>query len=281
LFQEIERRGGMAEALTSGFVQEHIGATAARRDKALAQRRDVLVGTNMYADPKERPLERAPSLSGEARLAAAQQARAAERPSLALALTGLNSVEPGKRLPAAITAAEAAATIGEISGALSSSGEAPTATPLRIYRGAEPYEALRATAAKYAARHGAPPKAFLANMGPVSQHKARADFASGFLQVAGFEMITNYGFASPAEAAAAAAESGAPVVVICSTDDTYPELVPALASALKSAGSNAVLVLAGYPTEHVETLRAAGVEEFVHLRADALETLGRLLARIS
>ncbi len=281
LFQEIERRGGMAEALTSGFVQEHIGATTARRDKALAQRRDVLVGTNMYADPKERPLERVPSLSGEARLAIAQQARAAERSSVALALTGINSVEPGKRLPAAITAAETGATIGEISGALRSSGEAPVATPLRIYRGAEPYEALRAAAAKYAAQHGKPPQAFLANMGPVSQHKARADFASGFLQVAGFEMITNYGFASPAEAAAAAAESGAPVVVICSTDDTYPELVPALAGALKSAGSNAVLALAGYPSEHVEALRAAGVEEFIHLRADALETLGRLLARIS
>ena len=36
-----------------------------------------------------------------------------------------------------------------------------------------------------------------------------------------------------ADAAKAARESGADVVVICSTDDTYPELVPPLAKELK------------------------------------------------
>jgi methylmalonyl-CoA mutase len=105
-------------------------------------------------------------------------------------------------------------------------------------------------------------------MGPLVQHKARADFTTGFLEVGGFEMIRPSGFNTPEEAAKAAIDSGAGVVVICSTDDTYPDIVPSLTSAIKQAKPDTMILLAGYPQDHVESFQAAGVDDFIHLRAD-------------
>ena len=126
------------------------------------------------------------------------------------------------------------------------------------------------------ARTGARPKVFLANMGPIPQHKARADFSTGFFEAGGFEVIGNDGFATVEEAAQAALASGAGVVTICSTDETYPEIVPALTGLIKSSRPDVTVVLAGYPTDQIETYRAAGVDEFIHLRANCYETLVRL-----
>ena len=52
-------------------------------------------------------------------------------------------------------------------------------------------------------------------MGPIPQHKPRADFSTGFFEVAAFEVIKNDGHETTADAAKAARESGADVVVIC------------------------------------------------------------------
>jgi methylmalonyl-CoA mutase len=116
----------------------------------------------------------------------------------------------------------------------------------------------------------------MANIGPIPQHKPRADFSTGFLEVGGFEMIKNNGFATADEAAKAAVESGAPMVIICSTDDTYPDVVPSITRQVKEANPNAQVILAGYPADQIEAHKAAGVDEFIHLRANCYETLVRL-----
>lgn len=142
------------------------------------------------------------------------------------------------------------------------------------------FESLRRAAEAYQAKTGSLPRAFLANMGPIPQHKARADYASGFLQVGGFAVIGNNGFATVAEAAQAALASGAPLVVICSTDETYPELTPPLVESIKAAKPETLVILAGYPTEHVEAFKAAGVDEFIHIRANVYDTLARLQQKL-
>ena len=80
----------------------------------------------------------------------------------------------------------------------------------------------------------------------------------------------------------AAIEGDADVAVICSTDDTYPELVPEIARAIKAAKSNMPIVLAGLPREEalVQSFRDAGVDEFIHVRANVPEVLGRLLTAL-
>ena len=68
------------------------------------------------------------------------------------------------------------------------------------------------------------------------------------------------------------------MAIICSTDDTYPEIVPALAPKLKAAGL--FVVLAGYPTEHIEAFKAAGVDEFIHIRANCLGVLSGIATKL-
>lgn len=133
------------------------------------------------------------------------------------------------------------------------------------------FEALRAASWAYAEHTGATPKIFLMAMGSLKQHKARADFSRGFLEPGGFEVIYPASFVGAAEAASAAKASGALAAVLCSTDETYPELVPAVLAELQGSMP---LILAGYPTEHVESFKAAGVADFIHLQADC----GKFLA---
>ena len=71
-------------------------------------------------------------------------------------------------------------------------------------------------------------------MGPIPQHKARADFVTSFMQVAAFNVLTNNGFPTVDEAVKAAIESNADVAIVCSTDATYPELAPAVTAKIKA-----------------------------------------------
>lgn len=143
--------------------------------------------------------------------------------------------------------------------------EKPNTTGTSASRLAGQFEQLRASAWAYAARHGSPPKIFLLTMGPLKQHKARADFVRGFLEPGGFAVEYPAGFESPPDAAAAAKASGALAAVLCSTDDTYPELVPAVLGAM---GGVMPVILAGYPPDHVDAFREAGIADFIHLKAD-------------
>jgi methylmalonyl-CoA mutase len=138
-------------------------------------------------------------------------------------------------------------------------------TPLRPVRLAEPFEILR----QNTARTGIAPRIFLANLG---SYRARADFTTGFFEVGGFEIINNGRFNSPEEAAQATLDSGAPVVVICSTDDNYPQIVAPLVSQIKAQKPDMVVILAGYPQEQIDAHRAAGIDEFIHVRANCYET---------
>ncbi|MCB5246587.1 MAG: acyl-CoA mutase large subunit family protein [Candidatus Cloacimonetes bacterium] len=119
-------------------------------------------------------------------------------------------------------------------------------------------------------------KIFLLNLGSLAEYKARAEFATGFFQVGGFDVISAGGFSEVAEAVKAARESGAKAFCLCSTDDNYQQLVPQICSAL----SNETLILAGYPADKVEDYKQLGIDFFIHLRADALATLTDLAARM-
>ena len=288
LFQEIEKQGGMAKAILAGWPQAQVEATAKARLDAVSKRRDTIVGTNQYANPAEKPLTSTlPDYAALQRTRAKQAVDYRASSDHQIETTALDRLVkildagPGEVVEAAIAALERGATLGEISRALrTNDGAKPSAPAIRARRAAEPFERLRAAAESFRKDHDHLPRVFLANMGPPAQHKLRADFAGSFFAAGGFEVVTNRGFPSAADAAKAAAASGAGTVVICSTDETYPELVPALATALKQANPKVVVVLAGLPQEHLETFRKAGVDEFIHLRADCAATLAALQHRL-
>jgi methylmalonyl-CoA mutase len=116
-------------------------------------------------------------------------------------------------------------------------------------------------------------------MGPLKQHKARADYATSFFEIAGAEILQSGPLDGPAALAPALAAHPAPVAVLCSTDDTYPDLVPAFLEAAATAPSRPVTVLAGFPADHAQAFEAAGLQAFIHLRCNALDTLTTIFRR--
>jgi len=282
IFQAIEKEDGIFEALENGIPQQQITEVAEKRAKDAATRKAIFVGTNMYANINDNPLK---TITREDALALqAQRARelvayreTVNTSACQASLDKLASAEPANVMEAAIEAASQGATLGEIGKTLAAEDAFDTIMkPIRIYRGAEAYEALREAAKAYADKNGAPPKVFLANIGPIPQHKARADFSRGFLEVGGFDVIGNNGFANVEDAARAAADSAAPIVVICSTDPTYPDLVPPLVKLIKGNNANTMVLLAGFPKDHVESFKEAGVDDFIFMGANCLGLMQKL-----
>ena len=276
LFQTIEGRGGFAAALREGFPQQLVAKAAGEKTDAVGKRRLGLIGTNLFPNLKEKPFVVHGAVSSESgRLTTELPPEPAAPP-------------PGTgwpaRLEAALAAASAGASISQLARFSPSAGPAEPVIPaLASWRASAGFERLRAASEAFARRTGKRPRVFLAKIGPVAQHKARADFSAGFFATGGFELLAKQSFETAEAAAGAAATSGAPIAVLCSTDETYPALVPAFAAAAKAARAGGLtVVLAGLPADPalVASYRAAGVDEFIHVRANVHDLLARLLQQI-
>jgi methylmalonyl-CoA mutase len=281
LFQEVERMGGMGAALKSGIPQETVAKSAADRIAGAESRRDGIIGTNLHPNLKERPAcAQSPDYAAFAAKRAAQIASyrtslEAERSAEVLnKLATILGAPPSTKMAALIDAFGQGASLGEVTRVLRS-GQAEEAAieRVRTRRRSESFEVIRSRSEAFKEKTGAPPRVFLANLGPRKQHGARAEFSTGFFAAGGFEVIGNKGFGTPEAAAASAIESKAPIVVICSTDETYPQLVPPIAQAVNASPHRPKLILAGFPAAQVDALRAAGIDDFIHVRANCAKML--------
>ena len=149
--------------------------------------------------------------------------------------------------------------------------EKPIAT-LNMNRAADEFEALRLQTENSGKR----PKAFMLTIGNLAMRQARAQFSCNFLACAGYEVIDNLGFATVEEGVEAAMKANADIVVLCSSDDEYAELaVPAF----QALNGRAMFIVAGAPA-CMEDLKAAGIENFIHVRCNVLETLKEYNAKL-
>lgn len=106
--------------------------------------------------------------------------------------------------------------------------------------------------------------------GSLSMRIARSQFSRNFFACAGFETIDNLGFKSVEEGVKAFRESNAEILVVCSADEEYAALVPDIFDQVKD---KAIIVVAGYPKDIVDELKAKGIEQFIHVRSNVLEEL--------
>ncbi|SEK26399.1 heterodimeric methylmalonyl-CoA mutase small subunit [Blastococcus sp. DSM 46786] len=132
----------------------------------------------------------------------------------------------------------------------------PATGGLPRVRAAQEFEALRDAADAAATR----PAVYLATLGPVARHTARATFAANLFQAGGLATPSGDG-------ATGLAEAGTAVACICGTDKDYASDAAALAGELKQAGATQVW-LAGKPDLAVE-----GVDGYVFAGCDALAAL--------
>lgn len=137
---------------------------------------------------------------------------------------------------------------------------------------ASDFESLRLATERAANR----PKVFMLTIGNLAMRLARSQFSGNFFGCAGYEIIDNNGFATVAEGIEAAISAQADVVVLCSSDDEYAEYAP---EAYKLLNGRAEFVVAGAPA-CTEELKAVGIENFIHVRSNVLDTLRAFNAKL-
>lgn len=139
-------------------------------------------------------------------------------------------------------------------------------------RAASQFEQLRLDTERASNR----PKVFMLTIGNLAMRLARAQFSGNFFGCAGYEIIDNNGFASVKEGVDAAVAQGADVVVLCSSDDEYAEYAP---EAFRLLDGRAEFVVAGAPACS-DDLKAQGIENFIHVRVNVLDTLVAFNAKL-
>ena len=143
---------------------------------------------------------------------------------------------------------------------------------IKTTRLASDFETLRITTEKAEKT----PVAFMLTIGNLAMRQARAQFSCNFLAAAGYKVVDNLGFKTVEEGVDAALAANADIVVLCSSDDEYAEYaVPAF----QYLNGRAMFVVAGAPACS-EDLKAAGIENFIHVRVDQLKTLKEYNAKL-
>ena len=145
-------------------------------------------------------------------------------------------------------------------------------TGLSTKRAASDFEALRLATEAASNR----PKVFMLTIGNLAMRLARAQFSTNFFGCAGYEIIDNLGFDTVQQGVDAALEKGADVIVLCSSDDEYATLAP---EAYKYLDGKAMFVVAGAPA-CMEELQKVGINDFIHVRCNVLETLQSFNAKL-
>lgn len=140
--------------------------------------------------------------------------------------------------------------------------------PLVPSRESREFEELRLRTDRHAGKR---PVVFIIPLGNLAMRRARAMFSMNFFACAGFEVIDNIGrFKTVREGTDDARRAGADIVVLCSSDDEYPGMA---ADLVEGAGGDIIPVIAGYPAEHIDSLKKAGIRYFIHARSNLLKEL--------
>ena len=142
----------------------------------------------------------------------------------------------------------------------------PAIKTLPVARAAEEFETLRLETE--AAKHQ--PVAFMLTIGNLAMRIAREQFSCNFLACAGYKVIDNNGFKSVHEGIKAARKAKADIIVLCSSDDEYATFAPQ--AWLELEGAKEMFIVAGAPA-CMEDLQKLGIQNFIHIRCNVLETL--------
>ena len=273
LIEEIEQLGGMTRAIESGIPKMRIEQAAAEKQARIDFGRDVIVGVNKYrSDEKpdfdirevdntavrEEQLARLQHIKSERHNATVQRALELIEETAAS--------KNGNLLEAAIVAARARATLGEISQAMEKvfgRYVATIKTVSGVYQAAmnnsDEFAAVLQLTDRFAAVEGRRPRILVAKMGQDGHDRGSKVIATSFADL-GFDVDIGPLFQTPDEVAKQAAENDVHIVGVSSLAGGHKTLVPELIAALKNIGRSDIMVVAGgvIPEQDHEILRKAG-----------------------
>lgn len=153
--------------------------------------------------------------------------------------------------------------------------------PITLKRIAEQFETLRLRSAAYKQEHGTAPKVGFINLQELKAYKPRADFVKGLVSAGGIDTVQSDGCNSNEEALAFVADTKLPIYCLCGSDDAYGLLAEQLVAAVKASYPETTLYVAGKQQAELTTaLQTAGVQEFLHVKSNAISTLTELLEKL-
>ena len=270
---EIEGLGGMAKAIETGLPKLRIEEAAARRQALIDSGQEAIIGINLHqvdSDTEIPILEVDNSAVRAAQIARLQQLRAARdtgRTEQALAaLSECAAGGTGNLLAAAIEAARARASLGEISEAMERAfgrHRAPIRSISGVYSRAygddATIAAVRGMADAFAEREGRRPRILVAKMGQDGHDRGAKVIATAFADL-GFDVDIGPLFQTPAEAARQAIENDVHIIGVSSLAAGHKTLLPQLIDELRQVGRGDIMVVIGgvIPTQDHAFLREHG-----------------------
>lgn len=273
LIEEVESLGGMTKAVDDGLPKRLIEEAATRRQAAVDRGEEVIVGVNKFRLENEEPIEileidnTAVRLSQVKRIEQTRRQRDAKRVSETLArLTEIARTGEGNLLEAAVEAARARATVGEISDAMRAVFGDHAATPEvvhdiygKAYEGDPEMETLSNRLKDYG-KAASKPRILIAKLGQDGHDRGAKVIASAFGDI-GFDVVAGPLFQTPEEAADLAVANKVQVVGMSSLAAGHKTLAPQLVEALKAKGANDVIVVVGgvIPRQDYDFLLEHGV----------------------
>ena len=257
LIEEVEEMGGMTKAVASGMPKLRIEDSAARRQAAIDRGAEVIVGVNKYRLETEDPIDfrsidnAAVRDAQIARLAQVRATRDSAACDAALEDLSRRAAHGGNLLEAAITAARARATVGEISMAMEKifgrhRAEVKTLAGVygAAYEGDDAFAAIQKDVEAFAEQEGRRPRMLVVKMGQDGHDRGAKVIATAFADI-GFDVDVGPLFQTPEEAAQDAIDNDVHVVGISSQAAGHRTLAPKLVQALKDAGAGEILVICG------------------------------------
>ncbi|MDR7125773.1 methylmalonyl-CoA mutase [Pseudotabrizicola sp. 4114] len=274
LIEEVEAMGGMTKAVATGMPKLRIEESAARRQAAIDRGEDVIVGVNKYRKASEDAIDIldidnvAVRESQIARLKTTRANRDEAACQAALAELTRRAGEGGNLLDAAVTAARARATVGEISDAMETvfgrhRAEVKTLAGVygAAYEGDAGFEAIQADVEAFATEEGRRPRMLVVKMGQDGHDRGAKVIATAFADI-GFDVDVGPLFQTPEEAAQDAIDNDVHVIGISSQAAGHKTLAPKLVQALNAAGAGDILVICGgvIPQQDYQFLYDNGVK---------------------
>ena len=274
IIQEVDEMGGMTKAVASGMPKLRIEEAAARRQADIDRGDQVIVGVNKYRLDKEDEIDILDidnQAVREAQVARLNKIRAERDEAVcqsALDEVTRRSAEGGNLLEAAIEAARARATVGEISMAMEKvfgrhRAEVKTLAGVygKAYEGDEDFAAIQASVETFAAEEGRRPRMLVVKMGQDGHDRGAKVIATAFADI-GFDVDVGPLFQTPEEAAQDAIDNDVHVIGISSQAAGHKTLAPELIRVLKERDADDIVVICGgvIPAQDYAFLKDAGVK---------------------
>ena len=274
LIEEVEEMGGMTKAVASGMPKLRIEESAAMRQAMIDRGDEVIVGVNKYRLDKEDPIDildidnAAVRVSQVARLENMRSTRDEAACQAALDELTRRTTEGGNLLEAAVEAARARASVGEISMAMEKTfgrhrAEVKTLAGVygAAYEGDEGFAAIQKSVEDFAEAEGRRPRMLVVKMGQDGHDRGAKVIATAFADI-GFDVDVGPLFQTPEEAAQDAVDNDVHVIGISSQAAGHKTLAPQLIEALKDKDAGDILVICGgvIPQQDYDFLKKAGVK---------------------